>query len=84
MKLRVRQLANDQWILEARRWHQFAWRGARIDRSQTTPCAAAAGVFDLPRLAIEAPDSIHYPLTWHSSKDSAIAAFKDARALLGA
>jgi len=38
----------------------------------------------LPRLAIEAPDSIHYPLTWHSSKDSAIAAFKDARALLGA
>jgi hypothetical protein len=84
MKLRVRQLANGKWLLEAKRWHDFGWKGARIDRSRTTRAAAEVGVFDLPAISIEAPGSIHYPLTWYASEHAATMALNDARAILGA
>ena len=83
MKLRVRQLANGKWMLEAKRWHDFGWKGVRIDRSTTTRGAAQLGVFNLPMLSFEDAGSVHYTLTWHSSQQSAINAMNEARSLLG-
>lgn len=82
MKLRIREMPNGKWILECKRWHDFKWSGLRIDKVNTVG-ASKAGVFDLPRLCVESPASVHYPLTWHDHKTGVYAAKREAISLLG-
>lgn len=81
MKLRIRQLANSHWIVEAGSWIR-PWKAVRIEKI-TTRGSADLGKFDLPILKLEKPGSNHYPLTWHLTKESALVMMTEARALLG-
>lgn len=65
MKTRVRQLANDKWVCELKRW----WHGWRVVyfMELTTQFSMRNG-HSAKSLCTEAPGSDHYPTMWKSSE----------------
>ncbi len=81
MKLRIRQLMNDQWIVERRRW--FRWTAVWVVRSMTTRAGAEAGRDSLPMIYSERPGDSNYPMTWHATREQAVETWREVKALQG-
>jgi hypothetical protein len=82
MKFRTRQLPNGKWAVEVKRWHDINWKGAYVDR-MTTGGSLQSGARSVPVMSVEAPGSIHYPLTWHANEAHAQAEVNELMSIAG-
>jgi hypothetical protein len=83
MQLKIRKLSNGKFVVEAKRWFDIKWHGARIDRTLTTRGAANSGVTSIPRIVIEPAGTMNYSLAWHDTEGSAKTALIEAMSILG-
>ncbi len=83
MKTRIRQMPNDRWVLEGRRWYHLRWHGVYVDESMNVKAASWAGKDFVPVVRCVAPGSLLYTLSWHADEHLAKRALKYVLSISG-
>jgi hypothetical protein len=82
VKVRMRQLLNEQWVVEVRPWY-WKWVAVYVDRTRATQGSINQGVYEVPHIVHQPVGSNNYCLTWHSDLEKALKTFNDVQALFG-